>query len=79
MVIETAHQSFEKLRLRTDCERAGNFYEALGFQRCDGEASCTHTLSLKGRATPPAFPPVELRTRTVARRTGELIRDLESE
>jgi GNAT superfamily N-acetyltransferase len=48
IVVRTARDAFEQLRLRTDSEPAARFYEVLGFRRCDGEADCTHTLDLQG-------------------------------
>jgi GNAT superfamily N-acetyltransferase len=48
MVVRTARDTFEQLRLRTHSEPAARFYERLGFQRCDGETECTHTLELDG-------------------------------
>jgi GNAT superfamily N-acetyltransferase len=46
VVVRTARNAFEQLRLRTDSEPAARFYEVLGFRRCAGEADCTHALEL---------------------------------
>jgi GNAT superfamily N-acetyltransferase len=48
-VVAAARDAFDRLRLRTDSAAAAQFYEALGFRRCDEEANCTHTLELPGR------------------------------
>ena len=37
---------FAKVRLRTDTREAGEFYEALGFRRCQDAATATHQLTL---------------------------------
>jgi GNAT superfamily N-acetyltransferase len=47
-VVDTARNAFELLRLRTESEPAGRFYESLGFRRCDGPPDCTHTLERTG-------------------------------
>jgi GNAT superfamily N-acetyltransferase len=47
MVVRTARDAFEQLRLRTDSDPAARYYEALGFSRCDGEADWTHMFDLQ--------------------------------
>jgi ribosomal protein S18 acetylase RimI-like enzyme len=45
-VMETAHNHFTLLSLRTDNPIASRFYERQGFQPISGLESCTHLLSL---------------------------------
>jgi GNAT superfamily N-acetyltransferase len=47
-VVAAAQGRFRVLRLRTENESAGRFYEALGFRACAGVVDCTHTLELAG-------------------------------
>ena len=47
-VLAAARGRFQVLRLRTESESAGRFYEALGFRACPGVTDCTHVLELKG-------------------------------
>jgi GNAT superfamily N-acetyltransferase len=54
MVIRMARNAFEQLRLRTNSAPAARFYEVLGFQRCDNEADCTHTLNLQSQGGGPS-------------------------
>jgi GNAT superfamily N-acetyltransferase len=49
-VVAAARGHFRLLRLRTENEAAGRFYESLGFRACAGVADCTHVLELVGHA-----------------------------
>jgi GNAT superfamily N-acetyltransferase len=50
--ISTAHDHFDRLRLRADDPGPARLYESLGFRSCSGIPNCTHILVLTGDSRP---------------------------